>query len=303
MFKSILLFNIIVKMRKQSFLISCILCTLVSNAQLISDSILIDNHFRRFHFKKPSPTAQSSLIFILHGSGGSGEGVSKGAVKLEAIAERENILLVYPDGYKNFWNECRKAATSAANLENIDENGFFNGMIEYFIVKYKINPANVFAIGTSGGGHMAYKLALTMPEKFQAISAIIASLPDSSNMDCIERKIPKSVMIINGTSDAVNPYNGGEVKISGTILGTVRSTEQTFAYWASLAGYKGKPEKQILPDTDPKDGKTIERFSYKKKGKHEVVLLRVNNGKHDYPNDIDVYLESWKFFKRQIDFK
>jgi polyhydroxybutyrate depolymerase len=291
-------------MRKHSFLILLILSYLSSNAQLLNDSLLIDNHHRSFNFKKPSLTnTKPSLIFILHGSGGSGEGIRKSVLKLEAIAESENILLVYPDGYKHFWNECRKMATSAANLENIDENTFFNRMIEYFTSKYQINSGQVFAIGTSGGGHMAYKLATTMPEKFKAISAIIASLPDTSNMDCIERKLPMPVMIINGTSDAVNPYNGGEVKISGTVLGKVRSTEQTFRYWSSLGAYTGKPKKEILPDIDPTDGKTIEKFSYKKKGKPEVVLLKVINGKHDYPNDIDVYLESWNFFKRQINFK
>jgi len=26
----------------------------------------------------------------------------------------------------------------------------------------------------------------------------------------------------------------------------------------------------------------------------------VINGKHDYPNDIDVHLEAWSFFKRQL---
>ncbi|MDP2414597.1 PHB depolymerase family esterase [Daejeonella sp.] len=291
-------------MRKQSFLLLLILSYLSSNAQLLSDSLLIDNHYRTFHFKKPSlPNTKSSLVFILHGSGGSGKGIMKTAVKLEAKAESENILLVYPDGYKHFWNECRKTATSAANLENIDENSFFNRMIEYFISKYQISSGQVFAIGTSGGGHMAYKLATTMPARFKAITAIIASLPDTSNMDCIERKLPMPVMIINGTSDPVNPYNGGEVKISGTVFGKVRSTEQTFRYWSSLDGYKGKPKKEILPDTDPTDGKTIEKFSYKKKGNPEVVLLKVINGKHDYPNDIDVYLESWNFFKRQINFK
>ena len=275
-----------------------------SRAQLISDSILIDGHYRTFHFKKPSSTnTKRSLIFVLHGSGGSGKKIMAGAVKLEAISESENILLVYPDGYKNFWNECRKGATSAANLENIDENTFFDKMIRYFISKYQINSNQVFAVGTSGGGHMAYKLAMTMPEKFKAITAIIANIPDTSNMDCIETKHPMAVMIINGTADPTNPYNGGEMSVGGTVWGRVRSTEQSFKYWANLDGYSGEPEKEILPDTDPGDGKTIEKYTYKKNGKPEVVLLKVINGKHDYPNDINVYLEAWSFFKRQINIK
>ncbi len=277
---------------------------IVSNGQMLTDSVLVDNHYRTFHFNKPSGSNKtSSLIFILHGSGGSGVGQSKAATKLEALAETENLLLVYPDGYKHFWNECRKMSSSEANAIDINENGFFNSMIEYFTSKYKVRTGQVFAIGTSGGGHMAYKLALTMPGKFKAITAIIANLPDAPNMDCVESKVPIAVMIINGTTDPVNPYEGGEVKISIATLGTVRSTEETFKYWANLGGYSGNPSKENVPDSDPADGKTVERYTYKSKGKPEVVLLKVVNGKHDYPNDIDVNVEAWNFFKRQIELR
>jgi polyhydroxybutyrate depolymerase len=286
---------------KISILILLIFQTIYSKAQLISDSLLIEGNYRTFHFNKPpSSNTKASLIFVLHGSGGSGKQIMTGAQKLEAISGNENILLVYPDGYKKYWNECRKMATSAANIENINDNSFFSQMIEYFVSKYKVNSKQVFVVGTSGGGHMAYKLAIMSPEKFRAITAIIANIPDSSNLDCIEKKQPMPVMIINGTADQTNPYNGGEMIIGGAAWGRVRSTEQSFKYWTSLGGYKGEPEKEILPDTDPADGKTIEKFSYKAKGKPEVVLLKVINGKHDYPNDINVYLEAWRFFKRQI---
>ena len=108
-------------------------------------------------------------------------------------------------------------------------------------------------------------------------------------------------MIVNGTDDKTNPYGGGEVIIGNNIsLGFVRSTDRTFLYWSSLAGYKKPPKKELLPDTDPTDGKTIERYTYKKWRKPEVTLLKIIGGKHDYPNDIDVHLEAWAFFKRQI---
>ncbi|MFD2573367.1 alpha/beta hydrolase family esterase [Spirosoma soli] len=270
-----------------------------TSAQLINDSVLIEGHQRTFHFLKPA-RQQATLIFILHGSGGNGEGIRSGAKKLEDIAPEENILLVYPDGYKRYWNECRKTANSAANLENINDNAFFESMIRYFQNQYQINPKQVFAIGTSGGGHMAYKLALTMPEKFRAISAIIANLPDTNNIDCPEKRVPIPVMITNGTDDKVNPYNGGEVITGNISLGLVRSTDRTFHYWANLAGYTNKLAVKKLPDIDPADGKTIEQYTYKQKGKPEITLLKVLGGKHDYPNDINVYLESWAFFQRQL---
>ena len=276
-------------------------CTaFLAKSQIVNDSLLVDGHYRSFHFQKPAQ-ANSSLIFVLHGSGGNGLQARARAAKLEAIASTENLLLVYPDGYKRYWNECRKASPAVANVENIDENAFFGAMIAYFSKQHQINERQVFVIGTSGGGHMAYKLALTMPEKFRAITALIANLPDTNNLDCPEKRVPMPILIVNGTDDKTNPYEGGEVILGPQMnLGFVRSTDRTFHYWSSLAGYKRKPRMQLLPNTDPDDGKTIERYTFKKRGKPEVTLLKVIGGKHDYPNDIDVHLEAWTFFKRQL---
>ena len=288
-------------MQKFSVLILGVFYLTIAKSQFHDDSVLVDGISRTFHFNEPAVKMENaSLVFVLHGSGGDGKGAARGTAKLEAISQKENVLLVYPDGYKKIWNECRKAATSAANIENIDENTFFSSMIDYFAKNYHVDPQHVFVVGTSGGGHMAYKLALTMPQKIKAITAIIANLPDSVNMDCAFANIPISVMIINGTNDPINPNNGGEVKIPGAYLGTVISTEQTFKYWASLNGFSGKPTETRLPDVDPADNKTIVRYSYQQKDKPSVVLLKVIGGKHDYPNDINVYLEAWKFFKEEM---
>ena len=273
----------------------------VSNAQIMADSVLIEGKYRVFHFNKPSESLRrSSLIFVLHGSGGNGLGMMKSAANMEQRANTKNALVVYPDGYKRYWNECRKASPAQANMENVNEQAFFAGMIQYFSKRYTIDPEHVFAVGTSGGGHMAYKLALTMPRKFRAVTAIIANLPDTTNLDCAASGEPVAVMIINGTEDPINPYNGGSVILGNMNMGAVRSTDRTLTYWANLAHYRGKPTQEKLPDVDPNDGKILERYTYKANGKPEVVLVKVVGGKHDYPNDIDVHLEALTFFMRQI---
>jgi polyhydroxybutyrate depolymerase len=292
------LFSLSVIMKRLFVLLLMLLCY-TGHAQVVSDSLLIEGHYRLFHFHKPSSSLrQPSLVFVLHGSGGSGLGMRQAAAKMEQQATSENALVVYPDGYKKYWNECRKASPAEANLKNINEQAFFKGMIEYFHKHHQVNTQRVFVAGTSGGGHMAYKLALTMPESFKGVTAIIANLPEDNNFDCTPVGKPIALMIVNGTQDEINPYQGGEVKI-GFSMGYVRSTEQTFHYWASLAGYKGNPVLESVPDRDPTDGKLIERYTYLEKGKKEIVLLKVIGGKHDYPNDLDVHVEAWKFFKRQ----
>ena len=288
---------------KRSIVIcAAIVISISSCAQPVSDSLKVDGHYRSFHFNKPAVGVRGgSLVFVLHGSGGSGLALMKQTSNLLANTRDENVIFVYADGYKHFWNECRKSANSEANKLDIDEGKFFSAMIDWFKDKYGIDDKRVFAVGTSGGGHMCYKLGITQPDKFRAITAIIANLPDDDNMDCAEAQKALPVMIVNGTADPLNKYEGGMMQAGTFIMGTVRSTDQTFRYWASLAGYHGDPMMTKLPDTDPADGKTIERYTFKEKGRPEVTLLKVINGKHDYPGDIDVHLEAWNFFKRQLE--
>jgi len=170
-------------------------------------------------------------------------------------------------------------------------------MIKYFQSKYHIDTNKVYAAGFSGGGQMAYKLGLTIPSKIKAIAAVVANLPDSASCDCIMSGKPLPVLIINGTEDPVNPYGGGEMFVNNASFGVVKSTENTFGYWATLAGYTGLPQKQLLPNTDTADHKVIEQYTYSKPGLPPVTLLKVIGGKHDYPGDINVYEYIWKFFK------
>ena len=270
-------------------------------AQVLQDSILIENNYRSFYFNKPPAGAKNSeIVFVLHGSGGNGLQMMPPAANLERISANEHVLLVYANGYKNFWNECRKAATSLANIENVNEEAFFDGMLKYFHEHYKTNDKRFFVIGLSGGGHMAYKLAMMMPSKCKGISAVVANVPDTTNMDCAGAGKPVAVMISNGTEDGTNPYNGGEMTIGGKPWGAVRSTERSFNYWASLAGYTGKPIVEEVPDTI-KNNQTITKYTFIEKSKPAVTLLQVKGGTHTFPQDLDVFLESWKFFKREME--
>lgn len=277
------------------------LAVLTANAQHVLDSLLIEGHYRVYAYNpavKVKPGA--SLVFVMHGSGGEPLGFVRRGAKLESLSESDNVVVVYPGGYKKYWNECRKASTAVANVQNLNEEAFFGALIDLFASKYQINKKQVFATGFSGGGHMSYKLALTMPGKIRAVSAIVANLPTDENMDCAPMNVPVPVMITNGTADQTNPYNGGEVKTPGVTLGTVRSTDQSFQYWAKLDGYTGEPVKSIMPDGDTSNNITVEKYTYLKKGKPEVTLLKVVNGKHEFVTDFDMFEESWKFFKRQI---
>jgi len=283
---------------KKIFSVLFLLTTVTVHSQLITDSVLIENHYRSFIYNTPTGDLKNgNLMFVMHGSGGNSLEMMSHTAKLEAMCAKEKLLLVYPNGYQHYWNECRKYSTAAANKEDINDNAFFTAMINYFQKKYGISKKNIYAAGFSGGGQMAYKLALTMPDQIRAITAVVANMPDSASCDCVLAGKAKPVLIINGTDDKTNPYNGGEMFVNNASYGVVLSTEKTFTYWANLAGYKTVPAKTLLPDADPNDKKTIEEYSYTSKLKPPVTLLKVVGGHHDYPNDIDVYVYAWNFFK------
>ncbi len=263
--------------------------------QAISDSLLVNGYYRTFHFNKPSNDIKNyNLIFVLHGSGWNGTMMMKFASNLEKLSDKEHVLLVYPDGYNKSWNNCRKPASGSSEM---NEEAFFNGMIDYFSKTYHINSSRAFAIGISAGGLMAYKLGMTMPEKFKAISVVVANMRDT--MYCPESKKPIAVMITNGTKDVMNPYNGGPLVTSaGTTF--IRSSDQSFKYWAALAGYKGQPSVEDLPLADS-TGQRITRYTFKGRNKPEIALLQVHDMGHDNPKAVEIFLESWAFFKREIE--
>lgn len=166
-------------------------------------------------------------------------------------------------------------------------------MINYFSSKYHISNKRVFAAGMSGGGHMAYKLALTMPEKIKAVTAIIANLPDTNNMDCIEVKRPIPVMIINGTEDPLNPYKGGMMVSGNVTFGYVRSTDRTFKYWSTLAGYTGGTARRIENDLNHNGKETLAKGEnvYFYSLQQGEVLGKVKNGSSNNFGCTNIFVE------------
>ena len=89
---------------------ACFILLLISlqvKAQLMIDSLLINGNYRSFYFYAPSKKiVNGSLMFIMHGSGGTGKQIIQHTRELEAMAGGDNLIIVYPNGYKNYWNEC-----------------------------------------------------------------------------------------------------------------------------------------------------------------------------------------------------
>ena len=284
------------------------------DGDLLDGSVAVDGMQRKFRWYRPAKVAPSPpLVFVLHASSSDGrEARRQTYYEFDRLAERHGFLAVYPDGYEQHWNDCRAQAPYAANAKNIDDVGFFAKMVDFFVAEEHANAERVYATGISNGGQLAYRLALELPDRVAAVAPVAASLPDDANFDCTKSGKPVAIMILNGTADPMNPYEGGEVALYGLLgsRGTVLSTDATVRYFAQLAGHHGPPRIVHYPDVATHDHSSAELQIWRDGPGPEVVLLKVEGGGHTFPHpfhrfpriigatnaDLDAAAEIWRFF-------
>ncbi|MEE4145407.1 MAG: PHB depolymerase family esterase [Halieaceae bacterium] len=232
--------------------------------------------------KPPSP----ALVLVMHGSRGDGEQMREATrYGFDVLAERHGFIAVYPDGYERHWNDCRGGADYAANLENIDDVGFLRALVQRMVEEQGVDPARVFATGLSNGGQMAYRLGLEAPDLVAGIASMAASLPDPIACEPVGEAV--ATLVMNGTEDPVNPYEGGLVEIFGnTSRGSVLSSAATAGYWAGLAGYEGEGERNSWPRLDPDDTTSVESTDWSGPGRVPVSLVSIHGGGHTVPNPV-----------------
>jgi polyhydroxybutyrate depolymerase len=159
---------------------------------------------------------RSALIVVLHGSGMDGKRMREcTGYEFDRLADERGFAVLYPDGYRHNWNDCRKNAAFPAKRENIDDMSFVRALIGRCKAEQAIDDKRVYAFGYSNGGHMAFRLAMEAPEAIAAVTAVAASLPSPDASSCPQQGRTSRVMLVNGTDDPVSPYQGGVVRLFG----------------------------------------------------------------------------------------
>ncbi|GAB3286295.1 alpha/beta hydrolase family esterase [Parahaliea aestuarii] len=231
---------------------------------------------------------EAPLLILLHGSRGSGADMAAlSFYSFDVLAEREGLLVAYPDGVERHWNDCRASASYSANLRNIDDVGFLTALKGNLASEYGIDPQRVYVAGMSNGGHMAYRMGLEAPQVVAGIAAYVANLPVAANLDCEAADQPLPVLIVNGTEDPVNPYEGGLVELFGDdSRGAVLSARDSAAYWSALAGYSSDGQHSDWPDQVADDETTVTTLQWQGPGRPAVALVSMVGGGHTMANPV-----------------
>jgi len=288
------------------------------------NTMQIDGIERTYDLYIPSDPGTSShpLIFLLHGHGGSvsqltgqNGNAAPHRVWLE-IAEREKLILAIPSGALSpdgnpGWNDCRADAESNPKTDDVK---FIRELIQTVAKSYAIDRSRIFASGISNGGNMALRLALELSDQIAAVAVVASAMPKVNA--CGPPAHPVSVLFMNGTTDPLLPYEGGEVAKGWGKRGSVISTDASVHYWIKHNQTKTEPEVKQFPQSKQGGRSSVTRYRYSggKEGT-EVVLYKIEGGGHTEPSikelysgpfelqvglqncDIEMADEVWCFFK------
>jgi polyhydroxybutyrate depolymerase len=264
----------------------------VLNGEFSKHILHHDGLDRSYSLYKPKALSEdSSVVFVLHGSRGSGNKIRElTAYEFDLLAEQNNLIVVYPDGFDGHWNDCRGSADYQANLRNIDDTGFLASIIESLVLSDGIDRQQVFVTGFSNGGQMVYRLAMEQPEMFSAYAAIAANLPVTANLDCTPKNVAVSMAIFNGTNDPINPNEGGIVGLFGNkSRGEVLSSGQTADYWRTLAALPNVPERIVYPEVDGHQHTRVIQMRWYQSDTPEVRFYSLEGSGHVIPSKLSTF--------------
>ena len=275
-------------------------------------NITFDGVARNFIVYLPSGYNNSGkmpLIFAIHGGSGTPEGMINIA-NFKTIADRDKVVLVYPEGVQKNWNDGRP---TAPNQLGINDVGFFNQMCDYMINNYSVDAKKIYATGISNGGFMSTRLGCELSNRIAAIAVNAATIEATTIAPNCKPNRPVPALYIHGTTDPLVPFLGGQITAGGTAGGTILSHFQAIDKWVTINGCNPTPTVTDLPDI-ANDGTTIKQRVYSGgTNGSEVVSYVITNGGHTWPQGYQYLNEAiigktsqdmnaceviWTFFKR-----
>ena len=260
---------------------------------ILNQKILVGGVERNYHIYVPTNTTNKPLVVLLHGNRGNfNEVVGKSMVKSPQkiwldLAKRDQFIVLVPNGSlgsknKRGWNDCRSDAQGNPKSKDVL---FLSSLLDRVQQDYKHNPNKVFIAGVSNGGQMAMRLAMEIPEKITAFAAVVASMPVNSK--CRNSNIPVSALLMNGTTDPILPYNGGQMASN---RGLVLSAQQSITYWTNRNKTSANLIVNDIQDVNTSDKSSGQKQLFKNGTNNtEVALYKIINGGHTEPSKLERY--------------
>ncbi|HTO13406.1 MAG TPA: alpha/beta fold hydrolase [Candidatus Binatia bacterium] len=160
-------------------------------------------HVPREDARRPWP-----IVVAFHGGGGNATGFQKYA-GLDAIADREGFVVVYPDGTGRqgrrllTWNAG--GCCGSAQADGVDDVAFALAVLKRLAGDLPLDRTRVYVTGHSNGGMLAYRVAAEASERIAAVASVAGMMAVTRFAPA--RPVP--VLHIHSVDDPRALYRGG----------------------------------------------------------------------------------------------
>lgn len=263
-------------------------------------------YYKLYLPKNYNPQKNYPVIFAFHGGGGNMEiQSSERYYKLPSLADREGIVLVFPNGHSPFasgkfatWNAG--ACCAEARDQKSDDVGFVREIFTALKAQVPLDSKRVYAIGMSNGAMLSYRLACEAFDIFKGIAAVAGT---DNTLTCTPLRAV-SVLHIHARDDDHVLYLGGRgpkaskpEKVTDYV-----SVEHTMRKWSGLLKCDDSSR-----ESTPLKGVGVR--DYLNCGQARLRLISLDKGGHSWPGGVkpkgkkasqsplSANEEIWKFFK------
>lgn len=242
----------------------------------------------------PEPTRRP-LIIALHPLG-SNPRLMESMTSFSSIADRERIIVAYPEGTKVSENGIRswnaKFCCRDAREVNADDIGFLSKLIDEMRARYSVS--GVLVTGFSNGGMLTHLAGIEIADKIDAIAPVAATI--GNVIVGMRPRRPLPVLMIHGTEDRVLPIEGTG---DGRLLPVPRAVE----FWVRANGC------DEVPSIEERNGVEVMRYA---PCSAEVLLYQVRDAGHVWPGSgvrmrsehdprtMDASARIWDFFRAHL---
>jgi polyhydroxybutyrate depolymerase len=261
------------------------------------------------HAPADLPAGPAPVVIGLYGHGQTIEHF-RDWLHLDATADREHFLVVYPEAVDHDWSYGRPIVNPmpAVGGEPVDDVGFIRRIIDDLIETKRGDPARIYVTGLSRGGLMTYTLACALADRVAAAAAAITGMTEFQREECRPAR-PVPLMVVAGTNDRVQMYDGWLAP-----RGRLLSVPETLEYWREQNGCT-KQDGREVPHRERADTTRIWLVSWTDcRDGARLQFYRVNGGGHQVPSlspnserdakrfggrnrDIETADEIWSFVK------
>jgi polyhydroxybutyrate depolymerase len=187
--------------------------------------LTVDGVERSYRLHVPSTRARARpLVLVLHGGFGSGRQAEQ-AYGWDEVADREDFLVAYPDGWRRAWNTgggcCGRPAA-----RGLDDVRFLEEVVRRVRSAHDVDADRIYLTGMSNGAMMAYTMACR-----SSVFAAIAPVAGTQLVSC-PGAAPVSLIHVHGLTDSRVRFSGGPGEGVAEVDGP--PVEQVVATWRTI---------------------------------------------------------------------